>query len=463
VLPRFRFAQLLWFVLLICAFSAFGIGHAEAEEGLASWHGPGLEGKPAASGVPYDPNGHWAVSRMAPLEETKSLVSPGERTVPITGDEPGPFVAGGDLNLSQEAAQELELTKVGVGYVEHWRFANPNVPQSLPQGVASQELGLSQGAAQQPGLPQGAAVQLDSSQGGVQDKARGGDYVVQPGDTLSGIALRLGASVEHLARANGIADPNVIYSGQALHLQPTGVDPNFVGGQVVGGQNDFIRRQEGFRLDGYVPDLGFSMSGVTVGTGVDIGQMSVADIMALGIPQELKQKLAPYAGLIGQDAAYFLNNRPLHLTEYEANALDRVVTQNTVEGVARRFNTVAPGNSFAELPPEVRTVIADLAHQYGSDLAQRMPNFWSDVTEGRWKSVMQKLRNFGDRYSTRRNAEADLLQRAFERGAFRHYVVQPGDTLPAIASRLGTSVDNLVRSNGITDPNVIYSGQALYY
>ena len=455
-MPRFRFAQLLWFVLLICAFSAFGIGHAKAEEGLFYWGGPGVEGNPAASGVPYDPNGHLAVSRMAPLEETKPLVSPGERSVPIMDDERGPFVAGEGLDLSQGAAQDVELTKVGVGYVEHWRFANPHVPQNLPQGVASQELGLPQGAAQQPGFPQGVALQPDPSQGAVQ--SGGGDYVVQPGDTLSGLALRLGASVEHLARANRIADPDVIYSGQALHLQPNGINPNF-----IGGQDDFIRRQEGFRLDGYVPELGFSRGGVTVGTGVDIGQMNVADIMALDIPQELKQKLAPYAGLIGQDAAYLLNIRPLHLTEHEANALDRVVTHNTVEGVARHFNTAAPGNSFTELPPEARTVIADLAHQYGSNLAQRIPNFWSDVTEGRWESVIQKLRNFGDRYSTRRNAEADLLQGAIQRGAFRHHVVQPGDTLPAIASRLGTSVDNLARSNGITDPNVINSGQALYY
>jgi hypothetical protein len=191
--------------------------------------------------------------------------------------------------------------------------------------------------------------------------------------------------------------------------------------------------------------------------------MSVADIGALDIPQGLKQKLAPYAGLIGQNAVNFLNNHPLYLTQDEANALDRVVTQNTIGGVANRFNLATPGNSFTDLPPAARTVVTDMAYQYGSNLAQRMPNFWSDVTAGRWNSVVQKLRNFGDRYPTRRNAEADLLQGAIQRGDFRDYVVQPGDTLPGIASRLGTSVDHLVRSNGIADPNTIYSGQALYY
>ena len=200
-----------------------------------------------------------------------------------------------------------------------------------------------------------------------------------------------------------------------------------------------------------------------MGTGVDIAQMSVPEIGALDIPQDLKQKLAPYAGLIGLNAVNFLNSHPLHLTQDEANALDRVVTQNTKGGVAHRFNMEATGNSFADLPPAAQTVITDLAYQYGVNLSQRMPAFWSEVTAGRWDSVVQKLRNFGDRYPTRRNAEADLLQGAIQRGDFRSYVVQPGETLPEIASRLGSSVDHLVRSNGIVDPNTIYSGQALYY
>lgn len=202
---------------------------------------------------------------------------------------------------------------------------------------------------------------------------------------------------------------------------------------------------------------------MTVGTGVDIGQMSVPEIGTLDISQELKQKLAPYAGLIGQNAVNFLSSHPLHLTQDEANALDRVVKQNTIGGVAHRFNMEATGTSFADLPPAAQTVVTDLAYQYGVNLSQRMPAIWSDVTAERWNSMVQKLRNFGDRYPTRRNAEADLLQGAIQRGDFRSYVVQPGETLPEIASRLGTSVDHLVRSNGIVDPNIIHSGQALYY
>ena len=44
-------------------------------------------------------------------------------------------------------------------------------------------------------------------------------YLVQPGDTLSGIAASHGASVAAVAAANTkIADPNVIYAGQTVEI-----------------------------------------------------------------------------------------------------------------------------------------------------------------------------------------------------------------------------------------------------
>ena len=45
----------------------------------------------------------------------------------------------------------------------------------------------------------------------------GGTYVVQSGDTLSGIAAQLGTSVEDLAAANGIANPDLVYAGQTIY------------------------------------------------------------------------------------------------------------------------------------------------------------------------------------------------------------------------------------------------------
>jgi phospholipase C len=49
-------------------------------------------------------------------------------------------------------------------------------------------------------------------------------YLVQSGDTLSEIAERFGSSVEAIALANGIENPNLIFPDQVLHL-PTALTP----------------------------------------------------------------------------------------------------------------------------------------------------------------------------------------------------------------------------------------------
>jgi soluble lytic murein transglycosylase-like protein len=51
-------------------------------------------------------------------------------------------------------------------------------------------------------------------------------YTVRPGDTLTGIAARLGVSVADLVKANGIADPNRVAAGKVLNVPeaaPTGL------------------------------------------------------------------------------------------------------------------------------------------------------------------------------------------------------------------------------------------------
>lgn len=49
-------------------------------------------------------------------------------------------------------------------------------------------------------------------------------YVVQPGDTMNGIALELGVSAEALMDANGLTDPDTLSAGQVL-IVPDGAAP----------------------------------------------------------------------------------------------------------------------------------------------------------------------------------------------------------------------------------------------
>ncbi|MCA1731045.1 MAG: pesticin C-terminus-like muramidase [Actinobacteria bacterium] len=498
MLLRSRFVLLSWAVFLACGLLALGADRADAEEVLASWYGPGYDGLPTASGEPYDASGYTASHETLPFG-TELEVSYGGRSVLVTVDDRGDFPDERGLDLSQAAAQELGLTIPGVDYVEVGYPSGGARNNAAPVGgyPSVAEGSTSPGADGQTSPPISASsVPLEANQadGLIGDGTgslayRGGSSVIPPGTALgeahggvSGsqspqnglppdvvpsdeVPLDVVVPPDGATRspvfnttapytANDpafVAQPNELGTDAYLPVQPYAVDTGFVG------------RQEGFRLDAYVPDPWFSRSGTTVGTGVDVGQRSAAEIQALDIPEALKQKLIPYAGLTGQDAVNLLTNRPLRLTADEAYALDRAVAQDIFGDVATLYDASATEGSFLELPLEARTAIGDVAYQYGPNLEQRLPNFWGDVTQGRWDEATQTLRDFGDRYPARRNDEADLLEQAIGRGDLASYLVQPGDTLSGVASRRGTSAEYLAARNGVADPDVIYGGQALYY
>ncbi|WAH45027.1 LysM peptidoglycan-binding domain-containing protein (plasmid) [Alicyclobacillus fastidiosus] len=50
--------------------------------------------------------------------------------------------------------------------------------------------------------------------------------MVQPGDTLGNIAVKYGTSVQAIVWANGIKNPNMIYTGQILRIPTEHYDDN---------------------------------------------------------------------------------------------------------------------------------------------------------------------------------------------------------------------------------------------
>jgi hypothetical protein len=177
---------------------------------------------------------------------------------------------------------------------------------------------------------------------------------------------------------------------------------------------DFVAlREGGQRLEGYIPAAG--RSGVTIATGVDLGQRSAADIEKLALGEDLKAKLRPYAGKRRRSARRFLKRHPLRLTLAEAAALDRAVRRTLLESLTSSYRDDVSGEAklraFESLPAEAQTVIASLAHQYGPHLHRATPRFWKWVTSQDWEKAVAELEDFGDRYATRRLTEAELLKR----------------------------------------------------
>lgn len=189
---RFSFAQLLWVVVLAAGLLVFGSDRAEADTALASWYGPGFHGLPTANGEHFDAYGNTTAHKTLPLG-TELLVSYGGNTAQVVVNDRGPYIGTRDLDLSQGVAQQLGLTEVGVDYVEVTYLG-------LQAGGVS--LGMD-----------GPPPQVDAAVGESSSA-----YLVQPGDSLSGIAAQFGTTTDHLMGKNGISNPNLVYGGQTLLL-----------------------------------------------------------------------------------------------------------------------------------------------------------------------------------------------------------------------------------------------------
>ena len=173
----------------------------------------------------------------------------------------------------------------------------------------------------------------------------------------------------------------------------------------------FIEEQEGFKLDGYVPldkdgnPLG--KSGVTIASGFDIGQRSAEDLS--GLPKKIQDKLKPYVGLTQEQALKKLKTNPLVLTKQEGKVVNTFAKKEALSKLSRQWKEKT-GTDFESLPQNQATPIASVAFQYG-DLETKTPNFWNQVTTGKWGEAKKNLANFGDDYGSRRKRELDYLNR----------------------------------------------------
>ncbi len=175
---------------------------------------------------------------------------------------------------------------------------------------------------------------------------------------------------------------------------------------------DFIAELEGRASQkGYVPDPEKSKSGVTIATGFDIGQCDEPALSWL-LPEFIAEKLKVFCGLKGNYAVKALLKSPLKINKYEVEIIDLCVKSQSTSYLVDAYNK-ASTVMFNQLPEHAQTVIASVAFQYGN-LAKRCPKFWGFATTGNWLSMVEELKSFGDRYTTRRLKEAEYFIRGSE-------------------------------------------------
>ena len=88
------------------------------EEGLASWYGPGFNGKPTACGTPYDMWAYTAAHKTLPLGTYVKVTNLASgKTVVTKITDRGPFVSGRIIDLSARCAQCLGSWTKGLARV----------------------------------------------------------------------------------------------------------------------------------------------------------------------------------------------------------------------------------------------------------------------------------------------------------------------------------------------------------
>jgi rare lipoprotein A len=100
------------------------------ETGVASWYGPGFQGKPTAGGKKFNTFYYMVAHKTIPIGEVVCIRNPANSKV-ILGEvaDRGPFVRGRIIDLSYKAMKQLGLVDKGVGSVEIYRTADAVVRQ----------------------------------------------------------------------------------------------------------------------------------------------------------------------------------------------------------------------------------------------------------------------------------------------------------------------------------------------
>ena len=97
-----------------------------------------------------------------------------------------------------------------------------------------------------------------------------------------------------------------------------------------------IGRLEGNVLEAKVPDPEGSKSGVTVGTGIDLGARTREDFAGFE-NQELLDRFDRYFGLQGMEAFNYEDANPLTITQEESDALNAFIKEQSTQKLRSNF------------------------------------------------------------------------------------------------------------------------------
>lgn len=192
--------------LALTIVSAVGVA---ADEGYASWYGPGFQGARMANGQPfdqYDPT--ITANNEYPMGTWLRVTNPiNGKSVVVQVRDRGGFGAG--LDLSRAAFFALNPPNSWGFRVRYERVSGPDAAPAPAPAPA-------------PATPKAEAKSAPAAAPAPDPvlPIKSDEYVIQPGDTLRRISAAAGVPVGQLIDLNGLSDPNLIAVGQTIRVRP---------------------------------------------------------------------------------------------------------------------------------------------------------------------------------------------------------------------------------------------------
>ncbi|MFN3334728.1 MAG: LysM peptidoglycan-binding domain-containing protein, partial [Caldilinea sp.] len=264
----------------------------------------------------------------------------------------------------------------------------------------------------------------------------GMDYTIVAGDTLLGIAIRYGLDWQDIAIANNMKENDLLQIGQVLRLPSIGG----VGGPVEASSGAVAGKQR------YTVAAGDTL--VSIGLRYGITWQELAAVNGLGEFSLLQ---------IGQELALpaSLDKEEESPTSSESEVVIATAsTANVSEFTSNRQNSASSGaptkTEYIVRSGDTALAIA-LSHKVSLQDLYRANN----LTDRDYLQIGQVLMIPGAGDTETVNTEGGAAP------AQKSYTVRTGDTVFAIALRLGVDWQEMLRVNGLTERSLLQPGQTL--
>jgi LysM repeat protein len=257
-------------------------------------------------------------------------------------------------------------------------------------------------------------------------------HTIMPGESLSSVAAADGLSVSELAAANGISPDSQLTYGSTLLIPPQGSAPGVAAPESMAPASSSSGAFSSSGSGGYVVQPGDTLSAIAARAGLSVSQVAAAN------------GLDPNGVL--------LSGSTLSLSGSPAGTVSE--TSETSTGSSSSSGSggyvIQPGDTLTAIAARTGMSIAQLAAANGLD-----PN--GIILAG---STL-RLSGSGSSSSSASEFVSAGSGSSGASGSAGGYLVQPGDTLSAIAARSGMSVRELASINGLDPNGVLLSGSTL--